>query len=276
MDLTQLVHPTAGGLACAIGAVVAGAPIFSDGLRTLRLRQHVAGLAERPLTADLTGFVHVSGTVAVESPLFTPLSSTPCAGFQLEFHAVGAPVVRIVEERRAFRVSGREASARLDPADGGWSLSATAERDVAADEPLTENLVRLLERAPEALWWRRAGGRLRLVERALRAGSPCHVVGFARCPHPLQVPADLEVVRTGTDAAFDVMTTVAAPGAPVLWLGPGEFLDYLLVSDREPTARDLAVPAWRVLGAFAGPVLSLLGLVYLAAAADHLRALGRF
>jgi len=276
MDLAQLVHPTAGGLACAIGAVVAGAPIFSDGVRSLRLRRHVAGLAERPLTADLTGFAHVSGTVTLESPMFTPLSSTPCAGFQLEVHAVGALVVKIVEERRAFRVTGRDASARLDPGDGCWSLSATAERDVAAHEPLTENLARLLERVPEALWWRRAGGRLRLVERALLAGSPCHVVGFARRPHPLELPVDLEVVRTGTDAAFDVVSAAAAADAPGLWLGPGEFLDFLLVSDRAPAPRDLAVPAWRALGAFVGPALSLLGLFYLAAAADQLRALGRF
>ena len=61
-----------------------------------------------------------------------------------------------------------------------------------------------------------------------------------------------------------------------LWLGPGELLDFLFVSDRAPVARDLAVPAWRALGVFAGPALSLLGLLYLAAAADHLRTLGRF
>ena len=67
----------------------------------------------------------------------------------------------------------------------------------------------------------------------------------------------------------------SAPAPPELWLGPGEFLDFLFVSDRAPVARDLAVPAWRALGAFAGPALSLLGLLYLAAAAEQLRALGR-
>ena len=276
MDLTQLVHPTAGGLACAIGAVVAGAPLFSDGLRSLRLRRHVAGLTEKPLADDLAGFAHVSGAVALESPMFTPLSAAPCAGFQLVVHAVGAPVVRTVEERRPFRLTGRDASARLDSTDGCWSLPATAEREVAADEPLTGSLARLLEQVPEALWWRRAGGRLRLVERALLAGSPCHVVGFARRSHPLEQPAALEFVRTGTDATFEAVSAAAATQACELWLGPGEFLDFLFVSDRAPAARDLAVPAWRVLGAFAGPALSLLGLLYLAAAADHLRSLGRF
>jgi hypothetical protein len=276
MDLTQLVHPTAGGLACAIGAVVAGAPLFRDGLRSLRLRRHSAALAERPLTDGLAGLVHVSGSVGLESPMFTPLSSAPCVGFQLEVQTVGVPIVRTVEERRPFRVAGPTASARLESTDGRWLLPVTAEREVVADEPLTEHLARLLGEVPEALWWRRAGGRLRLVERALLGGSPCHVVGFARSAHPLEQPAALELVRTGTDPTFEVVS--ASPAAPVceLWLGSGESLDFLFVSDRSPAARELAGPAWRTLGAFAGPALSLLGLLYLAAAAEPLRSLGRF
>jgi hypothetical protein len=276
MDLTQLVHPTAGGLACAIGAVVAGAPIFSDGLRSLRLRRHFADLAERPLRRDLAGFAHVSGTVALESPMFTPLSAAPCAGFQLVVHAVGAPIVRTVEQRRPFRLAGRDASARLDSTDGCWALSVTAERELAADEPLTGSLTRLLQQVPAALWWRRAGGRLRLVERALLVGSPCHVVGFARRSHPLEHLAGIELARTGTDATLEVAAASATTHAPELWLGPGELLDFVHVSDRAPAARDLAVPSWRAVGAFAGPALSMLGLLYLLAVADHLRALGRF
>jgi hypothetical protein len=276
MDLAQLVHPTAGGLACAIGAVVAGAPLFSGGLRSLRLRRHFAGLAEEPLADDLAGFVHVSGIVTLDSPMFTPLSAAPCAAFQLEVHTVGAPIVKIVEERRPFSLAGRETTARLESLAGRWSLSASAEREVAADEPLTGSLSRLVEQVPEARWWRRAGGRLRLVERALLAGSSCHVVGFARSVHPLEQPAALEFVRTGTDAAFEVASASAPAQARESRLGPGEFLDFFFVSDRAPVARDFVVPAWRVLGAFAGPALSLLGLLYLAAVADQLRTLGRF
>jgi len=255
---------------------VAGAPLFSDGLRALRLRRHRAGPAEQPLTASLAGFVHVSGTVALESPLFTPLSAVPCAGFQLEVHTVGAPVVKTVEERRPFRLAGREAAARLEPAAGRWSLSATAEREVAADQPLTGSLSRLIEQVPEALWWRRAGGRLRLVERALLAGSSCHVVGFVRRLHPLEQMVAVEFARTGTDDISEAVSASATTPACELWLGPGESLDFLFVSDRAPAARDLAVPMWRTLGAFAGPALSLLGLLYLAAAAEQLRAPGRF
>jgi hypothetical protein len=276
MDLTQLVHPTAGGLACAIGAVVAGAPIFSAGLCSLRLRRHTAGLAERPLAASLAGFAHVSGHVALDSPMFTPLSATPCAGFQLVVHAVGAPIVRTIEERRPFRVAGREASARLESTGGRWSLSVTAEREIAANEPLSGSLARLLERAPAALWWRRAGGRLRLVERALLVGSQCHVVGFARRAQALDRLEGLELVRTGTDSTLEVVAARASTPTHELWLGPGELVDFLLVSDLAPAARDLAVPAWRTLGVLAGPALSLLGLLYLAAAADQLRSLGRF
>jgi hypothetical protein len=275
MDLSQLVHPTAGRLACAIGAVVAGAPLFRDGLRSLRLRRHSAGLAERPLAESLAGFVHVSGTVALDSPMFTPLSAVPCAAFQLVIHAVGAPIVRSVEERRPFRLVGPGASARLESTVGRWALGATAEREIAADEPLPGSLSRLIEQVPEALWWRRLGGRLRLVERALLAGSSGHVVGFARRAHALDQVEDLEWVRTGTDGAFQVASASGTAQTCELWLGPGEFVDFLFVSDRPPVAGDLAVPAWRVLGAFAGPALSLLGLLYLAAAADQLRTLGR-
>lgn len=276
MDPTQLVHPTAGGLACAVGAVVAGAPLFSDGLRSLRLMRHVAGLSERPLDADLTGFAHVSGKVALESPLFAPLSAAPCAGFQLEVRTVGVPMMKVVEERRAFRLVGHGASAWLDPAGGRWSLAATAEREVAADEPLSENLAALLSSVPEALWWRRGGGRLRLVERALRAGSSCHVVGSVRRRRPAEPAVEFELLRTGTDPVSEVVVGAAWPAAPELQLGAGEFLDFLLVSDRAPAARELSVPAWRALGVFAGPALSLLGLLYLAVAADRLRVLVHF
>jgi hypothetical protein len=276
MDLTQLVHPNAGGLACAVGAVVSGAPLFSDGLRSLRLRRHFAGLAETPLAEGLEGFVHVHGAVTLDSPMFTPLSAVPCAAFQLEVHTLGAHIVKTVEERRPFRVAGRAASARLESTAGRWSLSATAEREIAADEPLPSSLARLVDQVPEAQWWRRAGGRLRLVERALLAGSSCHVVGFARRAHPIDAMEGLELERTGTDGAPGVAVASVPAQECGLWLGPGEFHDFFFVSDQAPVAGDLAVPVWRTLGAFAGPALSLLGLLYLAAAADQLRALGRF
>ncbi len=275
MDPAQFVHPTLGGLACALGAVVSGAALFRAGLRALRLRRHRAGLAEKPLTGGLEGFVHVSGTVTLDSPMFTPLSAAPCAAFQLEIQAVGAPIVKTVEERRPFRVVGPGATARLESTAGRWPLPATAAREVAPDEPLPERLSRLLGRVPEAVWWRRAGGRLRLVERSLLPGSSCHVAGFARSRHALDRLEVVELEATGTDGAFEVAVADTRAEECELSLGPGDLVDFLFVSDRAPEARDLAAPAWRTLGAFAGPALSLLGLLYLAAAADALRALGR-
>ncbi len=275
MVLAEVAHPTAGGLACAVGAVVAGAPIFSDGLRAARLARHVAELSEEPIGEDLDGFVHVSGTIGLESPLFTPISSKPCAAFRLEARVPGMPWGAALEERRFFRVEAGGASALVASTGGRWSFATTAERVVEAGEPLSENLARLLDEMPQARWWRRLGRRLRLTERALLAGKVCHVVGFARRAHPLEVPLSYELTRTGTDAADGVALSLGAP-VTELWLGPGESLDFLLVSHRAPRALELAVPRWRTLGTIVGPILTLGGLLYLAGAAESLRSLGRF
>jgi hypothetical protein len=273
MDLTVFLHPTAGGLVCAIGAVVAGAPLFSDGVRAVRLRRFLATLSERPIGPDLSGFTHVSGRVAIESPMFPPLSPEPCAGFQLEVHGIGTLIAKSVEARRAFRVTSGTGSVRVDPAGGRWALPVTAEREVAPDETLTQAQERLLQRVPDAVLWRRAGGRLRLVERSLRAGAPCHVVGFARQTGVApQAAAEVVGARTGTD---DAAVVLAEAPALETWIGPGEFLDFLFVSDRAPEPAALAPSRWRSVGAVLGPALSLLGLLYLASAADALRALGR-
>ncbi len=274
MILSQLVHPTAGGLACAVGAVVAGAPIFSDGLRAARLASHFADLSERPIGQELDGFVHVSGTVGLESPLFTPLSAKPCAAFRLEVRVVGTPVREAIEQRRFFRVEEGGASALVASTGGRWSFTPTAERVLEASAPPGETLDALLEEAPQARWWRGRGRALRLAESALLAGRICHVVGFARHARPLELPLDLELAKTGTDAADDVVLSLEPP-VTELWLGPGESLDFLYVSHRPPRAADLDVPRWRTLGTVAGPVLTLGGLLYLAGVAETLRSLGR-
>jgi hypothetical protein len=272
MDLSLVLQPSPGGLLCAIGAVVAGAPLFSDGVRAVRLRRFLASVGEQPAGPDLAGFTHVSGRVALESPMFPPLSSAPCAGFQLEVHGVGALLARTVEARRAFRVVSGGRSVRVDTESGRWELPVTAEREVGPQDQLTVAQERLLERVPDAVLWRRAGGRLRLVERALLGGAPCHVLGFARHTGVV-AEAGAELVRTGTDGAV----TVVEPAATVeTRIGPGEFLDFLYVSDHAPQQAALAPPRWRTLGAVVGPALSLLGLLYLAWSADTLRALGRF
>jgi hypothetical protein len=275
MVFAQLVHPTAGGLACAVGAIVAGAPIFSDGLHAARLGRHLADLSEQPIGEELEGFVHVSGTVALESPLFTPLTAKPCAAFRLDVRAIGAPLATAIEERRFFRVAAGGASALVASTGGRWSYTTTAERAIRASEPLTDHLEQRLDSAPRVRWWRRSGHPLRLTEHALLAGGVCHVVGFARRARPLELPLEYEVAQTGTDATVGARVALTSPLSE-LWLGPGESLDFLVVSPRPPRAADLAVPRWRTLGTLVGPTLTLAGLLYLASAAESLRSLGRF
>jgi hypothetical protein len=272
MDLTQLVHPTAGGLACAVGAVVAGAPLFSDGLRAARLAAHVAALERKPIGRDLEGFVHVSGEIVLESPLVTPLTSRDCAGYRLEVRALGAPLALAIEERRFFRVDDGTESALVASTGGRWSYVTTADRVIEPGEPIPEPLVGRIGASARVRGWRRLGGRLRLIERAILAGRICHVVGFARRARPLDLPLEYELARTGTDGAAVAPEVLAAPAAE-LWLGPGESLDFLLVSHASPRPVELSVPRWRTLGAAVGPALTLAGLLYLANAADALRAL---
>ena len=113
MNLALWLLPTPGGLALAALAVIAGAPLFSDGLRALRLRRQLAGLRPGALEPSATRLTHVKGRVALESPLFAPISGAPCAGFALEAHAVGLPLIRTMDERRSFRLVAGNVSAHV-------------------------------------------------------------------------------------------------------------------------------------------------------------------
>jgi len=293
MELPVWLHPTAAGLSFAAAAVAAGAPLFSDGLRALRLRRLMPHLREVALGGATSGLVHVRGAVRLESPLFSPLSSAPCAGFRLEVRGAGSPVARGLDVFRPFRISSGGWSAQVRGTKVRWVLSETATREVAPDQPLTQNLASLLRRVPEALWLRRSGVTLRLTERALLEGAECHVVGCARGGYEMEIAEELDLARTGTDDAapapvFSALARgrafagpaasgpalPAAPGSD-LRIDSGEHLDFLLVSDRPPEPRHLAVARLRVAGVAIGPLLSLAGMLYLANAADSLSSLGR-
>ena len=287
MELPVWLHPTAAGLSFAAAAVAAGAPIFSDGLRALRLRRLAPRLREVALARTAQGMAHAHGTVVLESPLFSPLSRVPCAGFVLEVRGVGTPVARAIDVFRPFRISSGGVTARVRAARVRWLLSETATREVGPDQPLTQNLAALLERVPEALWLRRSRATLRLTERALLEGVECHVVGHLSDGAQAEAAERFDLARTGTDDAQGA--AAGAPGreftasrvagravsmsAPAvdLRIDPGEALGYLLVSDRPPEARHLAVQVLRVAGLVLGPLLSLAGLLYLVLAADRLR-----
>jgi len=69
---------------------------------------------------------------------------------------------------------------------------------------------------------------------------------------------------------------VVATGRYQLEIGRADRADFLLVADRPPRPDHFRVPALRALGVLAGPALSLTGILYLASAAERLRALGGF
>jgi len=310
------LEPTVAGAACAALAVAGGGPLFSDGLRALRLSRRVSHLAERPLADAPSGFLHTRGRVVLDSPLFSPLSGRPCAGFRLEVRGTGSRAAASVEERRAFRIVGGAVSARVMARSGRWRIAETGRREVGPGQPLSENLTTLLQGCPEVFWLQRQGLPLVLTEHALMAGSECHVIGHARHARPYELPAELELARTGTDDHARLGAEPAAtgetrpapageahpapngearpapgggpfgierrqPGRPFpaevdLWVDGGGHLDFVLVSDAPPAPADLAVSRWRALGLVLGPAMSLAGLLYLAHAADLMRARGRF
>jgi hypothetical protein len=273
MGFVLQTTPVGGAIAAAL--VVAGASLFGAGLRSLRLHRQLRRLEERSPGDDRSGFGMVRGRVALESPLVGPISGRPCAGFRLEVLGPGAMRVATLDDLRPFRVRTNGGTAHVAGVDGGaWDLPLVAERTVSPGDDLSANLRALLRRSPEALWLRRAGVKVTLVERALLAGEACCVIGAARPAQPYELISDLELARTGTDDALPA--PLQQVETPELWVEPDAQLEYLRISDQPPTAAALAVSPWRTLGVVAGPLLSLAGMIYLTALADALRALSRF
>ncbi len=274
MHAAWLPHPAT--LTLAAAAVITGAPLFSEGLRALRLRRRLARLQSTGPDAGLPdGLAHIQGRVVLESPLFAPLSRRPCAGWQLEVRGIGAPVARTAEVHRAFGLRGRGEQVHVAGDRAQWRVAVTAEHVLAADEPVSGTLEGVLGSLPEAMWWRRAGGRLELREHALFAETECHVVGTVQHAAVAIGESDEEqLLATGTADA--VPASIAAAPPSHVSIGAGEPYDLLLVSDTAPAPESLAVPWHRVAGVFLGPAISLAGLLYLAHAADQLRQMARF
>jgi len=267
----NLLEPTPAGSAVAAALVVAGAPMFSAGLRVLRLRRKLIGLTEWPLPEAPSGFVLTSGQVTLESPLVGPLSGKPCAGFQLEVRGSGGGAM--ISERRPFRLVADGAVAQVLGEEGAWEMSSTAERRFSRGEALSQNLTALFARSPEASWIRRFGSFI-VTERALLAGQECWIIGQATHGPPVDVVEDLELLqRTGTDNLPH--RSVSRPGhsEPDVWIRADGHLQFLKITDRRPAPNELAPPPWGLVLTAAGPLLSLTGLVYLARAAERWRAM---
>jgi len=277
MNLTLELMPTPAGLVMAGVAIAVGAPWFSDGLRAVRLMRGLKGIRKRNLVDAGTGLQHVHGQVALESPLFSPLSGVPCAGYALDVADANGEHPSRIETLRPFRLVSRDATARVDADGARLLLKEGQHRVVAAHEALGSSLQALLDRVSDAEARRRRGESITLVERVLPAGAHAHVVGMVRHSMSPSAVAEIELRRTGTDDVVETTSTfIAAAREPDLWINAGEHLQMLMVLDREPAASELRVAPARVSGILFGPLLTLAGMLFLAHLADQLRAAGRF
>ncbi len=288
MDLLPPLPPTFITFALAAGSVVAGAPLFAAGRRALRLRQALASLREAPLDADASGVVAVRGRVALEGPMFAPLSGRPCAGFTLEVAGDRMSVGAVLHELRPFRLQGESASARVVAEHAHLTTAVTSERTLAPGEALPQRLGELLAGSAEVRWLLDRRVPIRLVERALEVGAEIVVTGIARPAEAVRpviaTVASVETVElaaTGTDGAGWGIATAShtrnagTTSAPALWIEAGEPFEQLELSSSAPDAATLAPPVWRIALVLVGPLLTIAGLLALAQLAAPLIG-GRF
>lgn len=268
---------TALGLLAATACVVAGGPMFAAGRRALRLRHVLGSLEEKPLEPDASGWVLVRGRVALAGPMFAPLSGKPCAGYELDVCGERSRVGGIVSERRPFQLESGANSAFVSPDGARWRAPVTGERTLGVTEPIPERLGELLETNAEIRWLRSRRVPLRIVERALEAGSEVTVLARARAERTDVSTETVELAATGTDDGLATTLTSGDPVAvPELWLGGDEDAGTgPQVFSVSPDLGALKPSIWRVALVGAGPALTLTGLLYLAWAATPLVA-GRF
>jgi hypothetical protein len=270
-----LIPVTPAAMLAAVACVVAGGPWFADGLHALRARRALRALRGQPFGPLRPGVLVVRGRVALESPLFAPLSARPCAGYVLEARLEGGPLAGAVHAQRDFRLETPDGPAEIAGARARWEIAAHFERTFATPDELSENLTALLERSPELRWLKSARRPIVLTERALLAGAEVCVLGVAEALRAEALPERVELARTGTDDDAVVMDEAPGRAVPAWRVGPEEPLERCVVSDRAPRPDALAPPAWRVLGALGGPALLLAGLLALVHAAAPLLEGGR-
>jgi hypothetical protein len=219
MDLGLDIHPSAPGLVCAAAAVVAGAPLFSHGLRAHRLKRQLATLKTAEIARCPSGLVHVHGRVVLDESLIAPLSGASCAHFRLEVRTGQTATFERIEQGRPFLLTDGHESIRVHDRHAQLEFRVTEQRELRPEEEIDAALSTLLLRAPEAAWARSAGATLHLVERTLVEGAECHVIGVARVAPMTHAaasaewvsPDEVEWLRTGTD---DV--SWPAEGTPVV------------------------------------------------------------
>ena len=270
-------------LLLAAVATLAGAPLFAAGRRALQMRRAAAGLTVVPLDHTAAGLVTLHGQVALESPMFAPLSGRPCAGFTLEVAGDGMRVGASLSELRAFRLVGEQATARVVVDHGVWRGAVTQRRTITPLEALPERLAGLLEQSAEVRWLRDRRVALQLTERALEVGAEVFVTGVARGSGVAQVARgqaqefamveSMELAATGTDGMAWTVGDIGDIGdkgqrssrrEPELWIESGEPLGQLLVTPEAPAPAVVAPPLWKLTLMLLGPAFTLAGLLYLA------------
>lgn len=267
---TFVVPVSTAGMLAAVACVVAGGPLFASGLRALRRRRVLANLSPALAEPASHGFVQLVGTVALESPLFSPLSMKPCAGYVLDVSATDVPMAGRVGQRRGFKLVSGGCDAFVEDSPGDWALPVTAERTVAAGEQVSANMAALLDQDETLRWLRERRAPLHIVERSLEAGARVEVIGRART-----VGVDAVVVAeagtlaaTGTDGLV-VEAAPEPPGRPRLRVAGADPIGLHVVADGSASPMRFAPSRWAVAGAIAGPLLTLAGLAYLAWAAEQ-------
>lgn len=222
-SLSTVLEP----LVLAALGVVAGAWLVRSGVRALQRVSAWRGIAPQGLTPDAVGRVAAQGRVALEGPVFAPLSGRPCAGFVLEVAGQGLRVGHTVRQTRPFRLVNGEVAARVVDDRVQLRTGVTAERIVQPGEAMPAGLQWLEEASAELRWLRDRERPLHLVERALLVDQDVVVRGFVRPSNvagtiaPTMVSAPT-LARTGTDdVAWDATTVRAvATREPALWLEP--------------------------------------------------------
>lgn len=274
MNLLPPLPPTFITFALAAGGVVAGAPLFAAGRRALHLRQALASLRVTPPDAQTSGLLAMRGRVALEGPMFAPLSGRPCAGYTLEVAGDGMRVGASVSELRAFRLQGETLTARVVSERMGLTTGITMQRVLESGESLPQRLGDLLSHLPEVRWLLDRRVPIRITERALEVGAEVYVMGMAR---PTRVVGSIRAVSeaaeeaewaaTGTDGA--VWTAATGGGGrsasePALWIEACGPLQRIEIGSTEPDPATLAPSPWRVALVVVGPLLTLAGLLLLA------------
>jgi hypothetical protein len=272
MDPFFSLPVTPGGVLAAAACAVAGAPLFARGLQALRMGRRLDALTEQPLAEDTEGLVRARGRVALDSPLFAPLSGTPCAGFTLEVRGAGSKVGGVVRDQRAFRLQSGATSALVQNEDSVWHVPVTAQRELQPGENVPERLAALLDSCSEIRWLRDRGVALHVIERALEAGRVVSVVGVAGHERIVAKGAQSALAATGTDGAFQRPQLFSAPAIDryEFRIGTDDVLPRVQVFADPPEAVLPRPSRWNEALVVLGPAVTLVALLYLARAAEPL------